>query len=197
DAERKAIACEGARRGAEFDGAGGIAHGARTVAAAEAAVAAADAHLLGLLVQGEGDGHGAAMAGTWIDGHGAIKGALKSLALVRVGPVTRLSPSSSKKEWQSLSSSMALASHPLAAARANESGVNRPPAMSSAPSTPSVSAARPQMSGAPAVAIVSARRYSTLRPPRPLPRTVTVVSPPDRITVGRLARRARSRAWRA
>ena len=41
-------------------------------------------------------------------GHGTIRVARKSLTLVRVGPVTRLSPSISKKPWPSLSSSIAL-----------------------------------------------------------------------------------------
>src|SRR5882757_8848102 len=116
--------------------------------------------------------------------HGAIKVALKSLTLVRVGPVTRLSPNISKKLWPSLSSSRACGSQPFARARARVSGVKIAPAISSAPSTPSVSAARPQMPAVPWAAIASASRYSTLRPPRPLPRTVTVVSPPDRITMG-------------
>src|SRR6266550_6492262 len=76
------------------------------------------------------------------DGHGAIKVALKSLTLVRVGPVTRLSPSISKKPCPSLSSSIALGSRLFLSARLSESGAKTAPAMSSAPSTPSVSAAR-------------------------------------------------------
>ena len=40
------------------------------------------------------------------------------------------------------------------------------------------------MPGAPFSAIASASRNSTLRPPRPLPRTVTVVSPPESSTQG-------------
>src|SRR5712672_4569350 len=81
--------------------------------------------------------------------HGAISVALKSLTLVRVGPVTRLSPSNSKKPWPSLSSSIALGSPPFLLARLSESGAKTAPAMSSAPSTPSVSAARPQMPAVP------------------------------------------------
>src|SRR4029077_12070217 len=192
NAEREAVARQVARRGAELDRARRIAHGARAVAAAEGTVAAADPHLLRRLVGGELDLHSAAVAGNGIDCHCAIKVALKSLTLVRVGPVTRLSPSISKKLWPSLSSSIALGSRPTAVARLSESGAKTAPAMSSAPSTPSVSAARPQMPAAPPAAITSASRYSTLRPPRPLPRTVTVVSPPDRITVGLPARLARS-----
>src|SRR6478672_10240286 len=57
-------------------------------------------------------------------------------------------------------------SRPLARARASVSGVKTAPAISSAPSTPSVSADRPQMPDAPSAAIASASRYSTLRPPR-------------------------------
>ena len=40
------------------------------------------------------------------------------------------------------------------------------------------------MPGWPSSATASASRNSTLRPPRPVPRTVTVVSPPDSSTQG-------------
>src|SRR3984957_18069714 len=66
--------------------------------------------------------------------HGAIKVARKSLTLVRVGPVTRLSPSISKKLWPSLSSSMACGSRPFARARACVAGVELAPEITSAPS---------------------------------------------------------------
>ena len=56
--------------------------------------------------------------------------------------------------------------------------------MSSEPSMPSVSAAIAAMPGWPSSATASASRNSALRPPRPPPRTVTVVSPPERSTQG-------------
>jgi len=50
---------------------------------------------------------------------------------------------------------------------------------------PSVSPAIAWMRACPSSAIASDNRYSTLRPPRPAPRTVTVVSPPDNKMQGR------------
>jgi len=52
------------------------------------------------------------------------------------------------------------------------------------PSTPSVSPASACTPGSPSSATASASKNSTLRPPRPRPRTVTVVSPPDSSTQG-------------
>src|SRR5690606_5976251 len=95
--------------------------------------------------------------------------ARKSLTLVSVGPVTRESPSRSKKPWPSLSSRWARGGMPAAQARARVSGPIRAPAISSWPSTPSVSPA-----GMPAA----------WRPARPWPRTVAVVPPPDSSTQG-------------
>src|SRR3954447_19711922 len=110
--------------------------------------------------------------------------ARKSLTLVSVGPVTTWSPSASKKPWPSLSARLAFGLMPLATARASVSGVTIAPATSSAPSIPSVSPAIAHTPGTPFSATARASRNSTLRPPRPLPRTVTVVSPPESRTQG-------------
>src|SRR5215211_7554087 len=72
DAESETIARQAAGLGTELDRACRISRGARTVAATEGTGAAADAHRLWRLVRGEGDLHGAAVAGTGISGHGAI-----------------------------------------------------------------------------------------------------------------------------
>ncbi len=80
--------------------------------------------------------------------------------------------------------SSAAASSPSARPRASVSGCSTAPALSSVPSIPSVSQAMAQIPGAPSSAIASDSRNSALRPPRPAPRTVTVVSPPDNRTQG-------------
>ena len=123
--------------------------------------------------------------------------ARKSLTLVRVGPVTTWSPSASKKPWPSLSARRALAPIPRPAARNRVSGATTAPAASPAPSTPSVSAASAKTPGKPSNSTARDSRNSTLRPPRPVPFTVTVVSPPDSRTTGGGAGWPRSAAWRA
>src|SRR5690606_17802895 len=75
--------------------------------------------------------------------------ARKSLTLVRVGPVMRESPRRSKKPWPLLSSRWARGGMPAAQARARVSGPMRAPAISSWPSTPSVSPARAWTPSAP------------------------------------------------
>src|SRR3954452_7336526 len=127
----------------------------------------------------------------------AIRIARKSLTLVRVGPVTIWSPSASKKPCPSLSASRSFARTPFWAARARVSGVMSAPATSSAPSTPSVSPATAKTPGRPSNSTASDSRNSTLRPPRPPPRTVTVVSPPEISTHGGRAGCPRSAACRA
>src|ERR1700688_1219287 len=54
-------------------------------------------------------------------------------------------------------------------------------ALPAPPSAPSISAANAEMPGVSLRSPASASAYSWLGPPRPLPRTVTVSSPPDRI----------------
>src|SRR5690349_179544 len=80
-----------------------------------------------------------------ISGHGtaprSIKIARKSLTLVSVGPVTTESPSASNKPWPSLFARLSRGRIPCAHARASVSGVTTAPAISSSPSTPSVSPA--------------------------------------------------------
>ena len=56
---------------------------------------------------------------------------------------------------------------PVTIAGANVSGVTRAPAISSCPSTPSVSPANAWTRGLPSSAIASESKNSTLRPPRP------------------------------
>src|SRR5690606_5245958 len=90
--------------------------------------------------------------------------ARKSLTLVRVGPVTSESPSASKKPWPSLSSSLSRARMPFAQARDSVSGATKAPAISSRPSTPSVSPATAWTPGVPSSASASDSRNSTLRP---------------------------------
>ena len=63
-------------------------------------------------------------------------------------------------------------------------------ALPAPPSAPSVSAASAEMPDVSLSRPASASAYSWLGPPRPLPRTVTVSSPPDRIAT-RLPSRAR------
>ena len=58
------------------------------------------------------------------------------------------------------------------------------PALSSPPSMPSVSAAIAKMPRPPIERDRQAEQKLALRPPRPLPRTVTVVSPPEMIAQG-------------
>ena len=169
DAEPEAIARQAAGLGAELDRTCQIARGAGTMAAAERAGAAADAHRLGRLVRGEGDLHNAAVAGARISGHGAINVALKSLTLVRVGPVTIWSPRAANKLWASLSASMARGSRPRARARASVSGRDDARRrLSSAPSMPSVSPASAQMPGAPSSATARPSRIFDVAPAAPV-----------------------------
>ncbi len=72
----------------------------------------------------------------------------------------------------------------LRPARASVSGPAMAPAISSTPSTPSVSPAIAWTLLRPSRPTASDSRNSTLRPPRPLPFSVTVVSPPDSSTQG-------------
>src|SRR5690554_6796114 len=124
--------------------------------------------------------------------HGSLRGgcqerriALKSFTLVSVGPLMTESSSFSKKPWPSLSASASRGRMPAAQARFKVSGVMMAPAISSRPSTPSVSPASDHTSCWPSSSIARESRNSTLRPPRPSPRTVTVVSPPESSTHGR------------
>ena len=108
--------------------------------------------------------------------------ARKSLTLVCEGPVTTRSPRRAKKPPESLfSRNMAeLRSRPLARAKV-VSSISAPAGSSAAPvppSAPSVPAAMAVMPGAPSRCRARARAYSWLRPPVPLPVSVTVVSPP-------------------
>ena len=111
--------------------------------------------------------------------------ARKSLTLVKVGPVTIWVPKAANRPWPSLPPTAAR-SRPTARACAPASGGSSAPATSAAPSTPSVSQAsagsRPAI-GALIEGQPNANRNSTLRPPTPSPRTVTV-SPPDNNTTG-------------
>ncbi len=75
--------------------------------------------------------------------------------------------------------------------------MSRPPALSSEPSIPSVSAAIAAIPGCASSATASASRNSALRPPRPPPRTVTVVSPPESSAQGGSASPPNRATWRA
>ena len=79
--------------------------------------------------------------------------ARKSFTLVSVGPVTTESPSASKKPWPSLSSRRSRGLRPCAQARASVSGASSAPAISSWPSTPSVSPASAWTPGWPSSAM--------------------------------------------
>src|SRR6185369_9622027 len=67
--------------------------------------------------------------------------ARKSLTLVSVGPVTTASSRAPKKPWPSLFCKASIGLMPCAQARASVSGASSAPAVSSSPSTPSVSPA--------------------------------------------------------
>src|SRR5690606_36765976 len=123
--------------------------------------------------------------------------ALKSLTLVPVGPVTSSPPMARKALYASLFRSAASGSMPAARIRVALVPSAIAPALSPAPSMPSVSAASAVMPSTPSMAMAKARRNSAWRPPRPSPRMVTVVSPPDSRTAGRANGRWRSRTSRA
>jgi len=117
--------------------------------------------------------------------HPVTSTARKSLTFVSVGPVTRRSPTAAKAEYASLAASAAAGSTPASRMRASVSGRRKAPALSSEPSMPSVSAASVAMPSVPSSASARPNRNSVLRPPLPpSPRTVTVVSPPERMTAG-------------
>src|SRR5438552_5351141 len=103
----------------------------------------------------------------WLLASAAIRTALKSFTLVKVGPVITESPSASKNPCPSLSARLSFGLMPLAQARSRVSGATYAPAISSRPSTPSVSPASAWIPGFPSSAIASESRNSTLRPPRP------------------------------
>jgi hypothetical protein len=110
------------------------------------------------------------------------------LTLVRVGPVTRASPRAVEKPVtrrcrRGVRRAACMPQRPGTGQTCP--GRAKAPATSSSPSTPSVSPATAwTCRDAPARATARASRNSTLRPPRPLPRTVTVVSPPESRTQG-------------
>jgi len=117
--------------------------------------------------------------------HPVTSTARKSLTFVSVGPVTRRSPMAAKAEYASLAASAAAGSTPASRILASVSGRRKAPALSSEPSMPSVSAASVAMPSVPSSASARPNRNSVLRPPLPpSPRTVTVVSPPERMTAG-------------
>ena len=115
---------------------------------------------------------------------GATTIALKSFTFVKVGPVTTCPPTRSKNPCASFASNAACGSDLTSRARCSVSGAMIAPATSAPPSTPSVSQASPHMPGAWFSAIANANAYSAFGPPTPLPRRVTVSSPPDSSTTG-------------
>ena len=116
--------------------------------------------------------------------------ARKSLTLVKVGPGVRRSPSLREESGRIV---VGRETRPdRGRARGPVRGWCRPhrrrpgrPAEPAPPSVPSVSPASAAMPAAPSSASASASAYSWFGPPRPLPRIVTVSSPPDRITARR------------
>ena len=109
----------------------------------------------------------------------------KSLTLVRVGPVTTRSPSVSKAVIGVVIGEERLEIDALGLRRGrNCRAVMMAPALSSPPSMPSVSQAMAEMPPKPSSASVRPSRNSASRPPLPLPRTVTVVSPPEMMATG-------------
>src|ERR1700730_8503167 len=125
--------------------------------------------------------------------------ARKSLTLVQVGPGVSRSPSRAKNAVESLSARKAAGSRPSARARAAVVPSTKAPAGSSAlpapPSVPSVSPASAAMPCVPSSASANASAYSWLGPPRPLPRIVTVSSPPERIAARRPAAASLRASW--
>src|SRR5215470_5352541 len=126
--------------------------------------------------------------------------ARKSFTLVNVGPGVSRSPTFSKNSVELLSFRNAAGSRPRRPARASVLASMKAPAGSSGcPAPPSVPSVSPESAATPLVpasATASASAYSWLGPPRPLPRSVTVSSPPERITARRPCA-LRSRASRA
>ena len=110
--------------------------------------------------------------------------ALRSFTFVPVGPGTNRSPTALNAVQALLPASIALASTPAARMRKTVEPSAKAPALSSEPSMPSVSAASAEMPSMPSMPMAKASRNSLLRPPLPLARSVTVVSPPDRISTG-------------
>ena len=111
--------------------------------------------------------------------------ARKSLTLVRVGPVTTRSPSGSEKSVAVILRSASRDRDP-----AGRGARDACPGRQSLRHCLRFHRCRrcrrpaPQMPGEPSRCAASASRNSLLRPPRPRPRTVTVVSPPDNSTAG-------------
>src|SRR5881628_4044859 len=103
----------------------------------------------------------------------------RSIKLVWVGPVTIKSPVARKKLHESFAWRYWSGFKPSSMARAYVPGSTRPPAASVGPSVPSVATLAKQegATGRPAMAMAQAKAISWFLPPRPLPRTVTVVSP--------------------
>src|ERR1019366_1523223 len=98
-----------------------------------------------------------------------------------VGPVRSSEPARSWKWYESLAAREELTSSPSARARSAISSEAKAPAASVGPSLPSVEAARRTMLRAARERGTAARNASAIswfRPPFPLPRSVTVVSPP-------------------
>src|SRR5262249_24882808 len=126
--------------------------------------------------------------------------ARKSFTLVSVGPGISRSPSFSKNSVELLSFRKTAGSRPRRPARVRVVASTKAPAGSSGrPAPPSVPSVSPESAATPLVpasATASANAYSWLGPPRPWPRSVTVSSPPDRITARRPCA-LRSRASRA
>jgi hypothetical protein len=130
--------------------------------------------------------------------HGcSIRMALKSFTLVRVGPVTTRSPREENTPWASLSASRARKSIPAArGARQRVRQQQRAGIVFRA-----VDAVGVAGNGMDAGMAIQRQRQAEqefgLRPPRPLPFTVTVVSPPESSTQGLpAARRGRHRTAR-
>ena len=121
--------------------------------------------------------------------------ARKSLTLVSVGPVTTRSPSAGEEPIAIIvGQACALASTPERGGAGE--AVGRRAARRHCPRCRRCRRCRrraPRCPDAPSSATASASRNSALRPPRPWPRTVTVVSPPESSTRGRRQRLAVAR----
>ena len=129
---------------------------------------------------------------SWIGGRRCTM-ARKSFTLVSVGPVTTESPSASKKPWPSLSSRRSRGLHALRPGARQRVG-RQQRAGDLFLAVDAVGVAGQRMDAGLAVsATPSDSRNSTLRPPRPVPRRVTVVSPPDSSTHGARERLAAAR----
>src|SRR5215217_8234590 len=107
-----------------------------------------------------------------------------SLTLVPVGPVTSRAPPTASAAYESLFASASSGSRPAPLIFCAVFPSTIPPAASVEPSLPSVSAENAAQPSTPSSSTASASTNSWFGPPVPLPRTVTVASPPETMAHG-------------